>query len=88
MILYTYDIEIFRIIINLLLFLLILFMFLVFVEVIELNFFGLQKNTKRNIMERSQSEIENNMDVDNRDSDISDNRNSLLELEETPRDSK
>ena len=88
MILYTYDIEIFRIIINLLLFLLILFMFLVFVEVIELNFFGLQKNTKRNIMERSQSEIENNMDVDNRDSDISDNRNSLLEMEESPRDSK
>ena len=61
-------------------------MFLVFIEVIELNFCGLQKNTKRNIMERSQSEIENN--IDNRDSDISNNRDSLLEMEETARDSQ
>ena len=83
---YYYVSNIYYIIINSLLILLIFFMFLVFIEVIELNFCGLQKNTKRNIMERSQSEIENN--IDNRDSDISNNRDSLLEMEETARDSQ
>ena len=33
-----------------------MFFVLIFVEIIELNIFGLQKNTKRNITQRSDSE--------------------------------
>ena len=39
--------------------LLILFMLLIFNEIIEINFFGLEKNTKKNIMKRARTESDN-----------------------------
>ena len=53
--------EKWRIFVDIIIFIIILFMLLIFNEVIELNFYGLQKNTKKNIRERAKIEIlENN----------------------------
>ena len=38
-------------------FIILIFFILIFVEIIELNIFGLQKNTKKNIVKRSESDI-------------------------------
>ena len=46
-IIYNYEIESWKICINLLIFATVFFMTLVFLEIIELNCFGLEKNTKK-----------------------------------------
>ena len=46
-----------RMLVDIIIFIIILFMLLIFNEVIELNFYGLQKDTKNNIRKRAQSEI-------------------------------
>ena len=38
-------------------FIILIFFILIFVEIIEVNMFGLQKNTKKNIIQRSESDI-------------------------------
>ena len=52
----------------------------IFVEIIELNFCGLEKNTKRNITKREQSndEIGTDFDINNTNSN---SRDSLIEIE-------
>ena len=47
------------------LFIFLLFFVLIFVEIIELNIFGLQKNTKKNITTRTENEDPNNVILDN-----------------------
>ena len=68
--------EKWRILVDIIIFIIILFMLLVFNEVIELNFFGLQKDTKKNIRERARSEtFEDKKELLNRNSDNIDDFN-------------
>ena len=68
--------EKWRIFVDIIIFIIILFMLLIFNEVIELNFYGLQKNTKKNIRERANSEIlENNNDQLDKIPDVNDDFN-------------
>ena len=62
----------------------ILFMVLIFIEIIELNFFGLQKNTKKYISERAEmenySKIEDNIilfEINNNEDEETDNNDTL-----------
>ena len=72
--------EKWRILVDIIIFIIILFMLLVFNEVIELNFFGLQKNTKKNIRERARSEIfEDKEDLLNNNFDNNDDFNDEID---------
>ena len=51
-------------------FIILIFFILIFVEIIELNIFGLQKNTKKNIIQRSESDIINDRSRYSTDDDI------------------
>ena len=59
---------------------LILFFSLVFNEIIELNFFGLSFNTKRNIVLRADNEMNNNLKSQNYET--SEDVESLIELQD------
>ena len=56
---------------------------LIFNEIIEINFWGLSKNTKRNIIKRAENEISSlvKKDTFNSVGDNDENRNSLIELQ-------
>ena len=81
-IIYNFDIEVWKICLNLIIFTFVIFMTLVFLEIIELNCFGLQKNTKRNINKRAKLDglikidlesIKNDKDKDkDKDNDLDD----------------
>ena len=68
--------------------LLILFMLLIFNEIIEINCFGLEKNTKKNIMKRARTESDdlliNNIKLikDEEEKDFEENEHDAIELDE------
>ena len=70
-IIYNFDIETWKICINLIIFIFVIFMTLVFLEIIELNCFGLQNNTKRNINNRAKldGKIKIDLETINNDKD-------------------
>ena len=70
-IIYNFDIETWKICLNLIIFIFVIFMTLVFLEIIELNCFGLQNNTKRNINNRAKldGKIKIDLETINNDKD-------------------
>ena len=68
--------------------LLILFMLLIFNEIIEINCFGLEKNTKKNIIKRARTESDNllinniKLIKDNEEEDFEENELDAIELDE------
>ena len=81
---YIYSFSQWRLYVNIILYIFFIFMFLIFNENIELNCFGLQKYTKRNIIKRANKDYSKNKDCDEiLDNDKDDNlENSFDEFKE------
>ena len=75
---YKYS-EGWKIYVNITIFLLLLIMIFIFTEIIEINLCNLQKNTKRNISERSMTQSD--IPIFDGDDNTSEDRDSLVEIE-------
>ena len=79
---YNYSLKEWRFYINLILYIFFIFMFLLFNENIELNCFGLEKYTKRNIIKRANKDYVKSNNENYKD--LSDSDNNIDNIIENP----